>query len=79
VRLPITLGQFLKASWLVSSGGEAKNLISLGMVRVNGEVEERRGRKLSHGDLVETGTAAARVQAAASDPTSGETDSGSSA
>ena len=51
----ITLGQALKASNLVGSGGEAKVLIQDGAVRVNGEVETRRGRKLQKGDVVEVG------------------------
>jgi ribosome-associated protein len=51
----ITLGQALKASNLVGSGGEAKVLIQGGEVRVNGEVETRRGRKLKAGDVVEVG------------------------
>jgi ribosome-associated protein len=51
----ITLGQALKASNLVGSGGEAKVLIQGGEVRVNGEVETRRGRKLRKGDVVEVG------------------------
>ena len=52
----ITLGQALKASNLVGSGGEAKVLIQGGEVRVNGEVETRRGRKLEEGDVVEVGS-----------------------
>ena len=51
----ITLGQALKASDLVGSGGEAKVLIQAGEVLVNGEVETRRGRKLASGDVVEVG------------------------
>ncbi len=51
----ITLGRALKASNLVGSGGEAKVLIQGGEVRVNGEVERRRGRKLEKGDVVEVG------------------------
>ena len=51
----ITLGQALKTSNLVGSGGEAKVLIQGGEVRVNGEVETRRGRKLQRGDVVEVG------------------------
>jgi ribosome-associated protein len=51
----ITLGQALKSSNLVGSGGEAKVLIQDGEVRVNGEVERRRGRKLERGDVVEVG------------------------
>ena len=51
----ITLGQALKASDLVGSGGEAKVLIQAGEVLVNGQVETRRGRKLVAGDVVEVG------------------------
>ena len=51
----ITLGQALKASDVVGSGGEAKVLIQAGEVLVNGEVETRRGRKLLPGDVVEVG------------------------
>ena len=51
----ITLGQALKAADLVGSGGEAKVLIQAGEVRVNGDVETRRGRKLEEGDVVEIG------------------------
>ncbi len=51
----ITLGQALKASDLVGSGGEAKVVIQAGEVRVNGEVETRRGRRLQSGDVVEVG------------------------
>ena len=51
----ITLGQALKASDLVGSGGEAKVLIQAGEVLVNGEVETRRRRKLVAGDVVEVG------------------------
>ena len=51
----IKLDSFLKAVDAVSSGGEAKVLISGGEVLVNGEVELRRGRKLYPGDRVEMG------------------------
>ena len=50
-----TLGQALKVSSLVGSGGEAKVLIQAGEVLVNGEVETRRGRMLHEGDVVEVG------------------------
>ncbi len=63
VRLPITLGQFLKVASLASSGGEAKALIGRGSVRVNGETEQRRGRKLVPGDVVQVEAAAAQVAA----------------
>jgi ribosome-associated protein len=49
----IKLDSFLKAAGLVASGGEAKMLIIEGMVRVNGETETRRGRKLYPDDRVE--------------------------
>lgn len=49
----IKLEQFLKLAQTVQSGGEAKRLIQSGFVKVNGEVETRRGRKLRHGDMVE--------------------------
>jgi ribosome-associated protein len=49
----ITLGQALKAANIVGTGGEAKILIQGGEVRVNGEIETRRGRKLHEGDVVE--------------------------
>ncbi|GFO62793.1 RNA-binding S4 domain-containing protein [Geomonas paludis] len=51
----IKLDSFLKAVDAVSSGGEAKIIISEGMVSVNGEVELRRGRKLRPGDKVGLG------------------------
>ena len=51
----ITLGQALKVVNVVGTGGEAKVLIQAGEVRVNGEVETRRGLKLREGDLVEVG------------------------
>jgi ribosome-associated protein len=51
----MTLGQAIKASSLAGTGGEAKVLIQMGEVRVNGEVETRRGRKLQPGDVVEVG------------------------
>ncbi len=61
VRLPITLGQFLKVAQLVASGGEAKMLVAEGSVRVNGKVEQRRGHKLTAGDVVQVGPVAACV------------------
>jgi len=51
----IKLDSFLKAVNAVSSGGEAKILITGGEVLVNGEVELRRGRKLYPGDRVAVG------------------------
>ena len=61
----IRLGQFLKLANLVESGSEAKPLIAAGMVRVNDEVETRRGRQLVKGDVVTLAAQAARVADAA--------------
>lgn len=47
----IRLGQALKLAGLVSSGVEAKILIQDGLVTVNGEIDDRRGRKLYPGDI----------------------------
>lgn len=48
----IELAQALKwANW-VDSGGTAKAVIQNGEVRLNGEVETRRGRKLRPGDRI---------------------------
>ena len=49
----IKLGQPLKKAGLEGSGVDAKNDIQAGLVKVNGEVEERRGRKLYDGDIFE--------------------------
>jgi ribosome-associated protein len=49
---PINLTQALKLAGCVQSGGEAKAVISAGAVRVNGEVELRKRRKLNVGDIV---------------------------
>ena len=46
----IKLGQALKACNLVESGVDAKFVIQDGLVKVNGEMETRRGRKLVKGD-----------------------------
>ena len=49
----IKLGQALKATGLCDSGVEAKEMITQGLVIVDGEVETRRGRKLYDGAEVE--------------------------
>ncbi len=48
----IRLGQFLKLANLIDTGAEAKTVIAAGLVRVNDEVELRRGRQLHTGDVV---------------------------
>jgi ribosome-associated protein len=57
----IRLGQFLKVADLIDTGGEGKVLIASGDVRVNGEVDTRRGRQLHPGDVVQVLGRAARV------------------
>ncbi|MBE9139017.1 RNA-binding S4 domain-containing protein [Nodosilinea sp. LEGE 07088] len=49
----IKLDQFLKQMQAASTGGQAKLMIQDGLVRVNDEVEPRRGRKLVSGDRVQ--------------------------
>jgi len=61
----IKLDSFLKMVGAVGTGGEAKIAITQGNVRVNGEVELRRGRKLYPGDTVEIGDESLRVEAEA--------------
>ena len=51
----IKLGQALKAAGLVSSGVEAKIVIQGGEVKVNGQIEKQRGKKLVDGDVVTYG------------------------
>ena len=51
----INLDQFLKLVGAVATGGEAKMLVRSGEVRVNDQLESRRGRKLVPGDTVAVG------------------------
>lgn len=48
----ITLGQLLKMAGIIGTGGEAKHYLAETAVLVNGEPEERRGRKLRVGDVI---------------------------
>ena len=48
----IKLGQVLKLAGVVEDGVEAKYAIQDGLVKVNGEVDERRGRKVYEGDVI---------------------------
>ena len=50
---PIELYKILKFDNMVQSGGEAKFVIAEGLVRVNGEVETRKRRKIISGDIIE--------------------------
>ena len=49
----IRLGQLLKLADLVDTGGDVRQLLESGAVSVNGEVEQRRGRQLRAGDVVQ--------------------------
>ena len=48
----ITLGQFLKFTNIISNGGDAKIFLLTTSVYVNGELEQRRGRKLRKNDVI---------------------------
>ncbi len=60
----LCLDQFLKLSSIAETGGHAKFMIQNGDVRVNGEVETRRRRKLAVNDIVEVGGKRLTVQSA---------------
>lgn len=49
----IKLGQLLKAAGLVGSGVEAKVVIQDGLVKVDGNVETQRGKKIYDGSIIE--------------------------
>ena len=52
----ITLGQFLKLADCISTGGMAKPFLAETKVFVNGESEQRRGKKLYHQDIIKVET-----------------------
>lgn len=49
----ITLGQFLKLADIIESGGEAKSFLAQNEVQIDGESDQRRGRKLRGGEVIE--------------------------
>jgi ribosome-associated protein len=55
------LGSFLKLAGAANTGGHAKLLVQEGSVRVNGEIDTRRGRTLRPGDTVAVGGEEYRV------------------
>lgn len=57
----IRLGQLLKLANLVDSGAAAKILLGADQVRVNGEIESRRGRQLVRGDIVSVPGVSVRI------------------
>lgn len=52
---PVELYKILKFEALAASGGEAKQMIDEGLVRVNGEPESRRRRKILYEDIIDCG------------------------
>lgn len=59
----IKLGQALKAAGLVETGVDAKYAIEDGLVKVNGQVEYQRGKKLRDGDVVDYHGETIRIEA----------------
>lgn len=58
----IKLGQALKAAGLAESGVDAKEMILDGEVKVNGETEYQRGKKLYDGDTVTVGSETIQIE-----------------
>jgi ribosome-associated protein len=61
-REPVELFKILKFEGMVATGGEAKQVIAGGQVRVNGEVETRKRKKIVAGDTVEFDRDKIRIQ-----------------
>lgn len=49
----VTLGQLVKHFRLIDTGGEEKQFVKTHKIIVNGEKEDRRGRKLRPGDIID--------------------------
>jgi ribosome-associated protein len=69
IEVPITgemirLGQLLKLAGVVDDGAQARALIEDGEVRVDGEVDRRRGRQVRPGSSVDLGETRIRVTSA---------------
>jgi len=63
----ITLGQFLKHADIIQSGGMARPFLETYIVLVDGEEEQRRGKKLYPGTIVEIGEGRFRIESAANE------------
>lgn len=61
-REPVELYKILKFEGMVATGGEAKQAIAEGYVRVNGEVETRKRKKIFSGDTIEFERESIRIQ-----------------
>lgn len=60
-REPLELCRILKFENMFASGGEAKHVISEGLVKVNGAVETRKRKKIFSGDIIEFGDVKIRL------------------
>lgn len=58
----ITLGQLLKITDLISSGGEAKFFLAENKVYVDNELDQRRGRKLYPGMIIKIGNNVFKIE-----------------
>ena len=61
-REPVELYKILKFEGMVATGGEAKQVISEGLVLVNGKVETRKRKKIVTGDTIEFDQEQIRIQ-----------------
>lgn len=59
---PIELYKLLKFAGIADSGGEAKAIVAEGQVRLNGEVETQKRKKIVSGDIVEYGGETIKVR-----------------
>ncbi|MDP2282534.1 MAG: RNA-binding S4 domain-containing protein [Pseudohongiella sp.] len=59
--VPVELYKILKFEGLVSSGAEAKAAVAEGLVKVNGDIESRKRKKILAGDLIEFGSETLRI------------------
>ena len=59
----IRLGQLMKLAGLVDSGSDVRPVLGAGQVTVNGAREDRRGRQLRDGDVVDVAGTKIRVSA----------------
>lgn len=58
---PVELYKILKFEGIVSSGAEAKSAVANGHVRVNGEVELQKRKKIVSGDIIQIGEEELRI------------------
>ncbi|MDP2282889.1 MAG: RNA-binding S4 domain-containing protein [Pseudohongiella sp.] len=58
---PVELYKIQKFEGLVSSGADAKAAVAEGLVKVNGEIETRKRKQISAGDIIEFGPETLRI------------------